>query len=500
MRVLFVNCVDFMEAALPEGIAILSSILKGQGHEVRLFDTAFLRPKKTANEFEESPNRLMFYRKTPYTLRDLTANEPEVDIAYELSKVVEKFNPSLIAVSAMTTNYRPSMDLIKKVKPGSKVIVGGVHSTLMPEEVIKDGYVDFACIGEGDEALPELCDYIERDRDISNIKNIFTKENKGEVEYIRRNSLGPFVDLNSLPVPDISLFDERHLFRPFLGNIYKGLFMSTARGCPRGCAYCVNSKLRAIFKECGQRYIRFQSPQIVARNIKALKEEHGIEWFKFSDDTFLSRSIKDMYELKSLVKPLGIKFGCSVDPATVTEEKVGLAKEMGCVSMTIGIETGDEEVRRRVLCRHISNQQIERAVRIIRDFDIKLSAFNMIGLPGETSENVYKTIRFNKELEIPDANVYILYPYPGTKIYEESKISLDDYKSIPKMDEAYIFNLSKMTKGDLLFFLNTFNLFLVLPESYWERIEEARNCKKLYRELVDTAQDMIDRNVTYATA
>ena len=499
MRILFVNCVDFLESTLPEGIALLSSILKRRGHETDIFDTAFMRPKEKGRKKDERlSGRLMFYKATPYTLRDLTLNEPETDIIEEFREKIKKFKPSLIAVSAMTTNYQNSMELIRKASPGCNVVVGGVHPTLMPDDVINDEEVDFICVGEGDEAFPELCEKLETGGDPSRIKNIYAKKKKCNSSIISRNGLRPFTDLDTLPVPDIGLFDRRHLFRPFLGDIYKGMFMSTSRGCPRGCAYCVNGELRNVLRECGDRYIRFQSPGTIAGNIKALNDEYGIDWFKFSDDTFLTRPLKDMYELRDLLKPLGIMFGSSVDPATVTEEKVGLAKDMGCVSMTIGIETGSEKMRRDVLGRNISNGQIKKALRVIRDHDIKISAFNMIGLPGETTEDVYTTMRFNKELEIRDANVYILYPYPGTRIYKDAGVLFNEYNPIPAMDEAYLFNLSKMAKSQLIFFLKMFNLFLVLPESYWGKIEEAKKEPRLHGELVAIAQDIVDKRADYA--
>ena len=497
MRVLFVNCVDFMEATLPEGIALLSAILKERGHDVEVFDTSFLKPRgyKPARVDKDDPPPLVFHKPTAYNLHDLVAGEPEVDIVERFSCTIDKFKPSLIAVSTMTTNYSQSLNLIKEVRPSCKVIFGGVHPTLMPEEVISEEVVDFVCIGEGDEALPELCESLEKDVDPSGIRNLYVKKDRRSGEIVR-NDLRPFMDLDLLPPPDLGVFGPHHLFRPFLGKIYKGIFMSTSRGCPRGCYYCVNSKLRSIFRECGNNYIRFQSPEVVARNVRFLNEEYGVNWIKFSDDTFLMRPLEDIRRLRDLLSPMGIMFGCSVDPATVTEEKVRMVKEAGCVAMSIGVETGNENLRSQVFGRHISDRQIRKAIDIVRGHDIKISTFNIIGLPGETRENIYETIRFNRELGVPDANIYILYPYPGTKIYEDFNISYDKYGDIPPVSDAHVFNLSRLTGGDLKFFLKTFNLHLVLPESQWSRIEESKNDPELYRELVGMARDIVrDRAV-----
>jgi len=495
VRVLFINSTNFLEASLPEGIAILSAILKKKGHEVRLFDTAFLKPKgyhkKREGSEKSSCRGLGFYKTTPYDLNDLVMRDPEVDIDGKLSEAIADFDPSLIAFSAMTTNYARALALVDNIGTKAKVIFGGVHPTLMPNDVINQKRIDYVCIGEGESALPELCEYLEKGKDESSIRNLYIKSGNGRGKRIVKNSLRPFIDLNDLPPPDLDIFDPRYFFRPFMGNIYKGIFMSTSRGCPRGCAYCVNNKLKSLFAECGRKYVRFQSPEIVARNVRHLNEKYGINWIKFSDDTFLIRPPKDIYALRDMLKPLNIMFGCSVDPGTVTEDKVRAAKEMGCVSMSIGIETGNEKIRKYVLGRDISNEQIKRAVNIVKNHNIKVSTFNMIGLPGETRENVYETIRLNKQLHIPDANVLILYPFPGTKIYNDSNISLKI--NIPDMDQAYRFSMSRMSKNELLYFLRTFNLFLVLPEKDWDDIEKSRHSLKAYEEIVVRAQKMIDK-------
>ena len=505
MKVLFVNYANYLEATLSEGIAVLSAVLKRNGHKVRVFDTSFMKPRGYSPDRgpeggEDLAVSIKFYKSTPYGLNDLVAGDPEVDIAEEFAREINKFGPDLIAVSAMTTNYEGSLDLIKKVKPRCGVIFGGVHATLLAEDVIKEEGVDYVCVGEGEEALIELCDALEKGEDATSIRNLYVKSAAGGKKTVIRNSLREFTDLDLLPPPDLEEFDQRHFFRPFLGNVYKGIFMSTSRGCPRGCYYCVNNRLRDMFRPCGSSYMRYQSPEAVARNVKYLMEKYGINWIKFSDDTFLLRPLKELYRMRGLLKGLGLMFGCSVDPATVTEEKVGLAKEMGCVAMSIGVETGNERLRQQVLGRRISDGQIRKAISIVRDHGIKLSTFNIIGLPGETKEDIYQTLRFNKELGVPDSNAYILYPFPGTRVYQDYNVSLKGRNGrIPPMEEAHLFNMSKVPSSDLRFFLRAFNLYLVLPEDEWERIDASADDPGLYMELVGTAQDIVDRKYMGAT-
>jgi anaerobic magnesium-protoporphyrin IX monomethyl ester cyclase len=480
MRILFFHYADYLEIGIPGGIAILSALLKGYGHETRLFDTTFCKPRNFRQEVKGGPS---IFKKTAYSLEDLVEKDPVVDIKEEFDRVIREFQPEILAASAMTTNIDATLDLLRDLQPKCLVIIGGIHVTLSPEEILRKEIVDVVCVGEGEGPLVDFCEALAKDKDPTNITNLWFKKNK----KIIKNVLRPFQNLDYLPVPDWSIFDKRHLFRPFEGKIYKGSFLTTSRGCPEGCAYCVNRTLRKICHGCGN-YFRHQSPQKTIQQVQTLKEQCGATWFKFADDTFLLYSLKDLEILRDGLKDLEIQFGCSVQPRTIREEKVTLAKEMGCVAMTVGIESGNEEIRRKVLNRRITNQDLERGIRMILDAGIRVSTFNMIGLPGEKRENVFETIRFNKKLGIKAANVYIIYPFPGT---EFAKVYMTNYRDkqgrmIP-MSEAAQFNLSAMSPEEVQGLQKTFNLYLVLPETYWPHIKEAEGqnekAQQAFREL-----------------
>jgi radical SAM superfamily enzyme YgiQ (UPF0313 family) len=488
MRILFFHYADYLETGIPGGVAILSALLKENGHEIRLFDTTFLKPAHYRRSLKAAP---AIFKKTEYTLEDLVENDPVIDLKEELSRVLQEFQPDLLAVSAMTTNIDQTLDILRLVSPPCLVVVGGVHATLNPEEILREKAVDMVCVGEGEGALVDLCDALEQNKDTRGIANLWLKENG----RIIGNPLRQFEDLDRLPVPDWSIFDERHLFRPFEGKIYRGSFMISSRGCPGGCTYCVNKALQKICRGCG-RYFRCQAPQKTIHDIQTLKEKYGATWFKFADDTFLLRSVDELNDFREGLKELSIGFGCSVQPLTISEEKVALAKEMGCVAMTVGIESGNEEIRRKILNRKITNQKLERGIRIIIDAGIRVSTFNMIGLPGETRENVFETVRFNKELGIKAANVYIVYPFPGTEMASTCGTNYRDGqgKMIP-MSDAARFSLSKMSREELEGLRKTFNLYLLLPETYWERIREAEGrgdrSQQMFRELEQLAASYV---------
>ena len=158
---------------------------------------------------------------------------------------------------------------------------------------------------------------------------------------------------------------------------------------------------------------------------------------------------------------------------TITEEKVALAKEMGCVSMSIGIEAGNPKIRES-LNRRYSDEKLEKGIGWMHKYGIKVSSFNIIGCPGETRENVFETIELNRKLKVQSCNVYIMFPYPGTPIQIESKMPIRDKNGrLFKVSEAKNLGLSKMSPDELEGLEKTFNIYLNLPKSLWPIIELA---------------------------
>ncbi|MEE9379273.1 MAG: radical SAM protein [Candidatus Lokiarchaeia archaeon] len=476
MRVLFIYPNDYLNNGIPTGISTLSSVLKQKGHIVDIFDFTFIKTKPQKSEADKEPNK---YLPTEYTLEDLVAADPIISLEKAFKQKIKLFYPDLIAVSVMTGYFDKVIDLLGKVRSNCKTIFGGIHPTISPYETLKNDEVDFIGIGEGEGLLIDLLDALEKGKDYKRIKNLGYKENS----VIKINELRPFVNMDELPTPDWSLFDERHMFRPFMGNIYKGSFFIMSRGCPGICTYCVNYALREKLKICG-RYFRFQSPKTIITQLKELKEKFGATWFKFADDSMMLFKVNYLEELTKGLKPLNINFGCSIRPETVTEQKIKLLKKMGMVAASVGIESGNERLRRDVLRRSMTNEQIIKAVELLKKYHIRVSTFNMIGLPGETRENVFETIKLNKKLGVATTNVYIIYPYPNTQLSIKYNINIYDVNGyITPVSHASSFALSKIPPSEVEGLLRTFELYVRLPEKIWPIIKIAEKSDKTAEEL-----------------
>ncbi len=499
MRVLFFHPEKYLNIGIPAGISILSAIIKQHGHVVDLFDTTFLKAQDdhvlsahdaaqnitagdqtlVADEVDIDEEEFLgkqsrgLFKETEYTIEDLVANDPVVDPIAEFQRKIDEFQPDVIALSTMTTTFDHAVDLLKQVTHNALVIVGGVHPTIATDDCLAQGVIDIACVGEADETFPELLNLMERGEDYTHVKSMNFRLKDGT---IIRNEVAPRVDLNKLPTPDWGIFDSRHLFRPFDGKVYKGSFYSQSRGCPMQCTYCVDPTIAEITG--GHKgYFRFQDPEVSYRHLKELKDNFGATWFKFVDDTFLLPDVDHLSKLRDLIKPLGIMFGCSVMPNTIKEDKLKLAVEMGCVAMSVGIESGNEEIRRKVMRRY-KNDEVVKKLRMAQDYGIRVSTFNIIGFPGETRENVFETIELNRRIGTSSAGAFVLYPYPGTPIAIEYNIPLrDENGRIADVDTGPKLGFSKMSEQELLGLRSTFSLYMMLPKTLYPliRLAEQQN-------------------------
>ena len=485
MKVLFVYPEHYLNVGVPGGIAILSAILKRAGHQTALFDTCFLKTAPADSNSSElhvashggtkdyDKAGVQVFRKTAYTIEDLVRDDPVVTHKEEFQKLIDSFRPDLIALSVMTSTFDFALELLRSVHYKAPVIVGGVHATIAIDDCMAQKEVDIGCIGEGDQALLELCNRMQCSADYYDIPSLCFRMPDGS---IRKNELGPLTDVSTLPCPDWGLFDSRHLYRPFDGQIYVGSFYSQSRGCPMQCTYCIDP---TVAKMVGgsKSYFRLQPPELTLAHLSELKQKFGATWYKFTDDTFLLPSTEHLEKLGEGLKGLGIQFACSVMPNTITEEKVRLAKDMGCVAMSVGVESGNEGIR-KMIRRNYRDETLIRNLKIVTDHDIRLSTFNIIGFPGESRENVFETIELNRKLGSLSCNVYILFPYPGTAIQKEYCIPLRcvDGKIMP-VSEAKNLGLSVMLPLELVGLQNTFNLYLTLSKSLWPAISLAEDAE-----------------------
>lgn len=479
MRALFFLPEFYLQAGIANGVSLLSAILKEHGHEVALFDTSFLRTRRSditaeVRVFLEKMFKSGFSRKENDYL-------PDGAIEAVFLKEIQEFKPNVIAMSTTTDNFYLGRDILQAVKPeidkNILIVSGGVHSTILPEEIIAEDVIDVVCVGEGEEALLELCNMLQQGKDYSNIKNLWTKT--------KRNPLRNLIDLDTLPTPDWTIFDKRHFPRGFMGKTYIGGNYLSARGCPFRCAYCVNNYLFDLQRSSG-RFFRSNSVDTTIRHLSELKEKHGLQIIKFNDDNFVSNSERYLMEFaEKYVDKVNLPFMISASPTLTTAKKIEILKKAGLVAVSMGIETGNEWIRKNVLKRKVSNDDVLKAFSLLKEFDIRASSFNMIGLPTETRANVFETIELNRQCNVASTNVYFLRPFPKTEIIKYCKRKVPHNISVLEMSELEI---SEIPAKELRGLQRTFNLYVKLPKDMWPEIKLAETYDDKYIKLLDYQQ------------
>ncbi len=412
-RTLFIYPNFESEFRIPLSITILSSCLKRSGHIVELFDTTFMTPNY--NKDTELMEKKGLVEET--NLNDYIGEIEEKNITEELLKKINEFKPDLIAISLLERNFFVAKDLMKKIKENFLVpiIVGGILPTIVPDMIINLHFVDIICVGEGEGAIVDLADKIVNNENIYDIKNLWLKKD-GKVI---KNPIRPLVELDDLPYPDWSLFDERHMWKPFVGNVYKGGSFEFSRGCLNNCSFCVAPSLRKA-QGYPKPYLRRKSIRRMIDEIKYMKEMFEFNMVSFGDTNFLLlMDENDLEEFERLwVKEIKLPFTIQSESKTITNTTARILKNMGCVAISIGVESGSKEIREKIMCKYISDESIFNAFRVAEKYGIRATANYIVGVPFETEEQIIESINFNLKLNPESIAVHHFSPFLGTELYD----------------------------------------------------------------------------------
>lgn len=329
-------------------------------------------------------------------------------------KKLKDFKPDVLAYSVMSPDAGKFLEINKHLKEatGAFSLFGGVHPTFFQEYIQKDG-VDAICVGEGDIAIRDFLDNFGSDK-MFETTNMHFKMDDGTV---KKNPITRLIeDLDSLPPPDKAmLYEESYGLRQLP---IRGFFAS--RGCPYKCTYCFNHAFNDMYKGKGD-IVRVKSVPYMIREIKNTIARYPSEFLKFHDDVFgIKREwLEEFCEVYP--REIGLPYVALVRPNMVNEEYVKNLKKSGCHAVCIAIESGNAEIRNKVMLRSMKDEEIYEAFDILRGYGIKSYCLNMMGLPGETEENFKETVRINQKCKVDYADASIFQPYPGVGLTKYAK-------------------------------------------------------------------------------
>ncbi|MBN1794164.1 MAG: radical SAM protein [Candidatus Omnitrophica bacterium] len=324
---------------------------------------------------------------------------------------VQDMDAALVGITATTAEIIEAGTiavLCKRCMPGVPVIIGGSHASALPRETLEEfPAFDIVVCGEGERALKEIADsVIAKKKKPSQIEGIWYRSEDGSIVS---TGAGAVQDFDALPMPAWDLVDmHRYLYPMGRSGMQRSAMVQTVRGCPYRCIFCFQESARKV---------RFRSPEKILEEIRYLKEKKGVECINFVDDTFMTNT-KHLTELLTglIASRMNIRFKCMTRADTVSKELIELAREAGCVRLSMGVESGNEEILRRVN-KGTTKEMYRRAYRIINECGIECRGSFILGLPHETLETMADTIAFSRELDLYHAAFNIATPYPGTGLF-----------------------------------------------------------------------------------
>ena len=326
-----------------------------------------------------------------------------------INKVIS-LKPDIVGFTATTSSFPGAYKLaaeINKVLPDVKIVFGGVHVSALREKILEQfPLIDYLVTGEGEIAMAELAE----GKDPATIQGMISRGAQGIQSCGFRTEL---CELDDLPFPAYHKLEGfPKYFEPPLFNYPRAPSASiiSSRGCLYQCSYCDRSVFRKSF--------RFNSAEYLYEHMALLKKDFNVKHIFFYDDLFTFNR-KRVAEFCGLLmkKPLQMTFNCAVRVGHADDALLKMLKAAGGWMVSIGMESGDQELLDRHKAK-VTLDQIRDTVKLIQKNGMRAKGLFMMGLPGETEQTIKKTSDFIKELRLDDMNMTKFTPFPGSPAYQ----------------------------------------------------------------------------------
>jgi radical SAM superfamily enzyme YgiQ (UPF0313 family) len=367
------------------GISYISSLLKKHGHQTKLLPLV----RRYGDRFKRQTN-----------------------------DVIRLFNPQLICFTAVSSEYNFILNVAKYIRhnyPGIFLLVGGTHVSLNPANIPLDIF-HALCIGEGEYPTLELVSQMAGGQ-LGAIPNLWLKQGAS----IEQNNPRPFLqDLDALPFPDRDIYEE--WIHPYYLKNPQHAFVLMSRGCPYNCSYCCNHALR---KTASGKYVRFRSVANVIEEIRTVCARYPSVVRIFLESETLGAQVEWTKQLgaalakfnEELGRPIAYSANLRISSNVDYESLFSHFQRSNIDHIYIGLESGSERIRKDVLRRVNNNEDIIAATNLAKKKAIKVSFYNLVGLPGETIHDFFETVRMNRLCQPETCFTSIYHPYPGTDLY-----------------------------------------------------------------------------------
>lgn len=332
----------------------------------------------------------------------------------EIGRRARQYDTIFITSSPLDRWQCPNLDTDKFLQttdalPKERLFVLGVHGTLMPEQFLKLTGAKAVVLGEPEFTVQEIC----RTDKLSDVAGLVYQNGDIPVRTVKRE----LPDVNKLPTPALHLMDLNDYSYELLGD--KFALLEGSRSCPWSCHFC-------LLEMYGNKYRR-KDPELVIQDVELAVEKYGVRNAYFIDLEFTvhRKLVAQLCEFL-IRKKYDFNWTCQTRLDTVDADMLQMMKKSGCTLIHYGVETGSERILDTVNKR-ITLEKIRKGMILTHKAGIDSACFFMVGLPGETAEDIDKTVEFAKRINPTYASFHVATPYPGTHFHKE----YDDNWSFP---------------------------------------------------------------------
>lgn len=422
-------------------VSYLSTALKGAGHTVKAaFDRSLFNDQQ--------------YFSVPFLNRIFSEKKMMIG-----SIIKEK--PDILAMSVFADNYQWSLEVAREVRKQHPCITvwGGIHPTSCPEEVIARQEVDYLIRGEGEEPFLELMNALENKQSAEKIPNLWMKKNGEVISNKPRHLMQP----DDFPDVDKTIYEKFIPMKEYYLTV-------TSKGCIVRCSYCMQNFLkRWETEEKIGPFLREKSVDKVLNELKSMKARYGIRYIDIKNNVISGNRqwLNDF--LERYPGEVSLPFRIMGHPLLLQDDLAFKLKKAGCHHIQLGIESFNTEVRKNVLLRSETNEQIIRSLEAIDQAGINFSADIMMGLPGETEEDLVAALKtLSQYRRLIRASIFWLQYLPDVDItrmaFDKGYINTDNIKMISEgLQNNYLSTGSPMEPQRMKILKTYHIMFRLLP-------------------------------------
>jgi radical SAM superfamily enzyme YgiQ (UPF0313 family) len=384
-------------------------------------------------------------------------------------QAIDDFKARIVAFTSVSSQFHFVKEIsseIRKQRPEIINVCGGVHTTVNADCIIDSPSFDGIFIGESEDAFFEFLGKVENGESILDTHNFAYNDNG----TLKINPLNPLIeDFDRIPYPDKTTY-------PYIDTVSQfgtAPFMFS-RGCPYMCSFCSNHAIAKIYNRSSNKP-RYRSPESSIREIEETKKRFPqMTKVWIMDDTFgINKEWRKEF-LDKYRQRVGLPFMCHLRANIVDEDLIKSLKDCGCYRILFGVESGNDHVRNDIMIRNMSTDQIIRVFDLCNKYGFETTATNIIGVPGETEEMIWDTIRLNRRIKPTSSSCNIFYPYRKTKLgdycFENNLVNEEAYYDFSMERRESVLNYSEEHKRMLLYYNKNWDI-LVDPYNPRKRLK-----------------------------